>query len=220
MQSLQGITNCTISAQNNGFSQPEGMIKLIAILLALIFCQFSAQAASVRASDGYDVYGSHGVLQIHGSLTASACRLATRSAWQDVAMGNIGSGELKNIGDQGKPVRAELQLEDCLPSHTGIRDLTTGETVWSDTQPAVSVSFQAVQDADNPELVKVNGAKGLALRITDPSGHSIRLGGHGVPLLLVPGQNQLNYIIIPERTREPLRPGGWWSLLNIGLDYQ
>jgi len=219
MQAAYGKMNCSSPVQNKSYFRSAWSITAVTALLALMISPLSVRAGSARVVDHWDVYGAHGVLQVHGSLTESACRLATRSAWQDVPMGNISSGELQNIGDRGKPVRVELSLEDCMSSGSRNRDTITGSTSWSNLQPAVSVSFQASQDMDNPQLVKVSGAKGLALRITDSTGQDIRLGGHDTPLLLSPGQNQLTYTITAERTREPLSPGDWWSLINIGLSY-
>ncbi|SQI34317.1 Fimbria A protein precursor [Serratia plymuthica] len=81
------------------------------------------------------------------------------------------------------------------------------------------MSFIAPADADNPELVKVHGASGLALRISDDRGRDIRLGSRGAPLALAVGQNALNYRITPERTRAPLLPGAYAAVVDFQLSY-
>lgn len=197
----------------------QGRISL-ALLLMLAINPLSAAASAIGKADNWDVYGANGVLQVHGSLTESTCRLATRSAWQDISLGNLSSSALLHPGDRGRPVNVILQLEDCMVASSTLRDDRTGSVLWSKGQPGLSISFQAPPDLDNPALVRVSGARGVALRITDLTGQEIRLGSHGRPILVTPGQNELIYTITPERTRAALSPGGWWSLLNVGLSYE
>ncbi len=68
---------------------------------------------------------------------------------------------------------------------------------WAPQQPAVTVSFSAPADIDNPQRVQVAGASGLALRLRDDGGQDIRLGSRGKPLLLTQGKNSLNYTVQP-----------------------
>lgn len=171
------------------------------------------------SANNWDVDGANGVLRVQGALTESACRLEMSSVWQDISLGEIGTGRLRNIGERGTPVTVSLKLQDCLPGPSRNRDNRTGNVLWSAAQPAVSVSFIAPADADNPQLVRVQGAGGLALRLTDPLGRDVRLGGRGAPLLLTPGQNELTYTVTPERTRAPLHAGAYWAQVNFGLNY-
>lgn len=197
----------------------RGRVFLV-LLLMLAINPLSVAARTIGKADNWDVYGAHGVLQVHGSLTESTCRLATRSAWQDISLGNLSSSALRHPGDRGRPVNVILQLEDCMVASSTLHDDRTGTVLWSKGQPGLSISFQAPSDLDNPELVRVSGARGVALRITDLTGQDIRLGSHGRPILVTPGQNTLVYTITPERTRATLSPGGWWSLVNVGLSYE
>lgn len=174
---------------------------------------------SACSADNWNVDGANGVLRVHGALTESACRLDMVSAWQEIALGDTGTGRLREIGSRGTPVAVQLRLEDCLPGPSRNRDNRTGNLLWSSSQPAVSVSFIAPADADNPQLVMVQGAGGLALRVMDPLGREVRLGSRGAPLLLTPGQNTLTYTVAPERTRAPLQAGAYWAQLNFGLSY-
>lgn len=121
-------------------------------LTALLWLLPPAQAA-----DNWEVDGANGTLYVHGALTESACRLEMTSARQDIALGEVGTGQLKQVGDRGTPVRFELRLADCLRSPAGSRDLRTGGVVWAGNQPAVTVSFRAPRDADNPQLVQAWG---------------------------------------------------------------
>ncbi|WP_454877356.1 fimbrial protein [Serratia inhibens] len=172
-----------------------------------------------QAVDNGYIDGDNGVLQVRGALTESACRLEMGSARQDIQLGETGTGRLQNVGDRGTPVGFELRLQDCLRSPAGSRDSRTGALTWAANQPAVTVSFSAPADVNNPQLVKVQGVSGLALRLTDSLGQDVRLGSRGQPLLLTPGQNTLAYHVAPERTRAPLIAGAYSAAMDFRLSY-
>ncbi|CAI0775363.1 PAP fimbrial minor pilin protein precursor [Serratia entomophila] len=174
---------------------------------------------SAQAVDNWNVDGANGTLYVHGALTESACRLEMTSARQDIALGETGTGRLQAVGSQGEPVRFELRLADCLRNSAGSRDLRRGGTVSADGQPAVTVSFRAVRDADNSQLVKAEGVSGLGLRLEDARGDDVRLGSRGAPLLLMPGQDTLTYRVIPERTPANLMAGSYRAVVDFHLSY-
>lgn len=192
-----------------------GAVMMVPLVLGVGFSLLPA----AHSADNWGVEGANGVLRVHGALTESACRLEMASAWQDIALGETGTGRLREVGARGTPVAVQLTLEDCLPGPARNRDNRSGNLLWSTGQPAVSVSFMAPADADNPQLVKVQGAGGLALRVTDVGGGDVRLGSRGAPMLLIPGRNELTYTVTPERTRAPLQAGAYWAQLNFGLSY-
>lgn len=170
-------------------------------------------------TDNWNVDGANGTLYVYGALTESACRLDMTSAHQDIALGNTATGRLQAIGEQGTPVRLDLRLVDCLRNSAGSRDERTGGLIWADSQPAVTVSFSATRDADNPQLVKAQGVSGFGLRLETAQGDDIRLGSRGKPLLLTPGQNTLSYTVTPERTPAPLMAGSYRAVLEFHLSY-
>lgn len=215
MQKRQGKKNCSPLVQSE---QPSHLVRL-AVTTAILAVGMLYHSAT-PAADNWEVDGAHGEIHVHGSLTESACRLATNSDRQDISMGNIETAQLRHIGERGKAVRFEIKLEDCASSASRMSDSYTGNVTWSNRQPSISISFKAPLDPDNSELIQVSGASGLALRLTDMLGRDVRVGGHATPLQLTPGNNQLVYMITPERTRASLVAGNWWSLINIGLDYQ
>ncbi|MFZ4835157.1 fimbrial protein [Rouxiella sp. Mn2063] len=188
---------------------------IIAALICTIYSIFPCSYAANHIEDD----SNSGVLHVHGALMESACRLNMASEWQDINLGEIGTARLAHIGDQGYPVVVQLYLRDCQRTG-GQYDERTGNFVWAAYQPAVSVSFTAVADVDNPQLIQVKGSSGLALRLTDKYGRDVRLGSRGEPLLLIPGQDALTYHIIPERTRAPLRAGTYSALVNFRLNYE
>ncbi|WP_353052215.1 fimbrial protein [Serratia marcescens] len=208
---------------NGGYHHHEWLyalvITLAALMVPLCLMVMLWLLPPAQAADNWQVEGAHGVLHVRGELTESACRLEMASANQAVSLGNSSTAQLTRAGERGMPVNAQLQLRDCLRTPSNNRDTRGGNRVWSTQQPAVSVSFIAPADADNPELVKVQGASGLALRITDTQGRDIRLGSRGAPLVLAVGQSALNYTITPERTRAPLQPGAYAAVVGFQLSY-
>ncbi|CAI1834704.1 fimbrial protein [Serratia fonticola] len=182
---------------------------------AIVWLLPPAQAAV----DNWNVEGANGTLYVHGALTESACRLEMTSAYQDIALGETGTGRLQAIGAQGEPIRFELRLADCLRSAAGSRDVRTGGLTWADNQPAVTVSFTAPRDADNPQLVQALGVSGLGLRLENGQGQDVRLGSRGKPLLLTPGQDSLSYTVTPERTPAALVAGSYRAVVDFNLSY-
>jgi type 1 fimbria pilin len=174
---------------------------------------------AAHSANNWSVDGANGVLRVHGALAESACRLEMESAYQDVWLGEAGTARLAQIGAQGTPVVVQLRLRDCLRSPANNRDERSGNLLWAPYQPAVSVSFSAPADVNNPQLVKVRGASGLALRMSDSLGRDIRLGSRGAPLMIAAGQDTLNYTVTPERTRAPLQAGAYSAQLNFKLNY-
>ncbi|OQV36224.1 fimbrial protein [Serratia marcescens] len=172
-----------------------------------------------HAADNWEVDGANGTLYVHGALTESACRLEMSSARQDIWLGDTGTARLEALGAQGTPVAFELRLKDCLRTPAGQRDSRTGALTWANNQPAVTVSFRAPADMDNPQLVKAQGVSGLGLRLQDQSGQDVRLGSRGAPLFLTPGQTSLTYRVIPERTPSPLVAGAYRAAVDFHLSY-
>lgn len=198
------------------FSARRGWLLAMLRLMLLI----SGAVTQAYANEKSDIDGEMGVLQVHGALSESACRLDMASAWQEVELGNVATGRMRKVGDRGTPIVVQLKLNDCVSGPARTLDDRSGNLRWSPGQPAAIVSFIAPADEDNPQLVQVQGARGVALRITDKLGRDVRLGSKGASLLLTPGDNQLTYTVTPERTRAPLYAGAFSAKINVGLSYE
>lgn len=190
-----------------------------ALMVPLVLGSIMALLPDAQAADNWNVDGANGVLHVHGALTESACRLEMTSAYQDVWLGETGTARMAEIGAQGTPVAVKLRLRDCLRSPANNRDDRSGNLLWSTQQPAVSVSFSAPADVNNPQLISVRGASGVALRMKDALGRDIRLGSRGAPLMLAAGQEALDYVVTPERTRAPLQAGAYSAHVDFRLNY-
>ena len=193
--------------------------KTSARLASLLLVLSMPAALADERVDNWNVDGAHGVLHVHGALTESACRLDMATARQTVELGETGTGRLLNVGDQGKPVAVTLRLYDCLRSGARNRDLRNGNASWDPVQPAISVGFIAPADVNSTSLIGVRGASGLALRLTDVAHRDVRLGRRGAPLILLPGQNELTYYVVPERTAATLNAGVYQAQIDFWLNY-
>ncbi|OAH32769.1 fimbrial protein [Serratia marcescens] len=190
----------------------------VALMVPLTLGMMLWLLPAAQAED-WGVDGNTGRLWVSGALIESACRLEMTSVRQEVALGTTATGRLTRPGDTGTPVHVALRLTDCLHSPSNNLDRRIGTRSWAPNQPAVSVSFLAPADADNPQLVKVDGAQGLGLRLRDSQGEDVRLGDRGRPLRLTPGQDTLDYTITPERTAATLAPGAWRAVVDFHLSY-
>ncbi|WP_273830950.1 fimbrial protein [Serratia bockelmannii] len=204
------------STERKYYATLGGLVMMVPLALGMMLWLLPGAQAK---ADNWDVDGANGTLYVYGALTESACRLDMTSAHQDIALGETGTGRLQTIGGQGTPVRLDLRLMDCLHSPAGSQDERTGGLTWADNQPAVTVSFTATRDADNPQLVKALGVSGLGLRLESAQGDDVRLGSRGKPLLLTPGQNTLSYTVTPERTPAPLMAGSYRAVVDFHLSY-
>lgn len=196
------------------------LVRVAAVLMVpVVLASLLALLPKGYAVESHEVEGSHGVLQVSGALTESACRLEMASAWQTVDLGDIGTARLKQVGDRGAPVSVQLRLQDCLRSPASQRDSRSGNLLWASAQPSVSVSFVAPADLNTPELVAVQGAQGLGLRVRDAQGRDVRLGERGAPLFLTPGNSVLRYTVAAERTAAELQAGAYRATVDFRLHY-
>lgn len=166
-----------------------------------------------------DVDGGHGLLHVYGQLVDSPCRLVMDSLDQTVDLGTLASGDLSRPGARSQPVPFSVRLQDCLVASGHLMDERTDSTVQGLDQPVVSVAFTAPADFSNPSLMKLNGVEGIALRLTDSHNRDIRLGSHGVPQLLTPGDNSLAWTVVAERVPGPMVPGAFRAVADFRLSY-
>lgn len=183
-------------------------------LLALLALSGTESARAQVASDDRTA-----ILQVSGALLESACHLDVGSAYQEVWLGELSTARLSRPGDQGAPVAVTLKLRDCVRTQGGRREAQGAALVWSAIEPVASLRFSAVADPDSPQLVKVQGAGGFGLRLSDALRRPLALGRSGHTWFVSPGSNQLTYYIIPERTPAPLLPGHFRANLNLRMSY-
>ncbi|CAG9429874.1 fimbrial protein [Providencia alcalifaciens] len=193
------------------------------LLSSALACSVNAMAADsnsrlYRPVDNWNVDGANGMLYVSGSLTESPCRLAMTSAYQSVDLGNIETAELQRNG-KGTPVPFQIELEDCIEMTTRLKNVQSGMTAWSSTQPAVKIRFVAPTVPFYTDFVQVNGVQGLGLAVTTPEGTLLPMGQESEPQLLPSGQSQLTYYVTPVRIGL-LEPGAYSALIAFEMLYE
>lgn len=166
-----------------------------------------------------EVAGNVGKVRVYGALVESPCRLEMSSLDQSIDLGNIQTADLKFIGDHAKATPFEIQLEDCLPTYTNIKNFETDTNTWSTYQPGFKIRFLAQNATGFPNLVSVNGAKGIGLQISEQDGTPIDLGTDSKPLLITPPQELFRYWITPIRIGD-LEPNAFQSIISFELIYE
>lgn len=222
-----------LSRQHQLYCFSQGLVPAVALLAGLFFCSAPLWAASkpipvrgdalsssesIPNNDEF-VEGNNGVLHVYGVLTESACRLDMASANQTVEMGEIGTGGLLAVGAEGSPVAVHLKLRDCLRAAANNLEETSGNRVWSESQPAVSITFLAKQDIYDRKMIGVKGTSGLALRLRDKDQQLVQLGRRSKPIMLNQGNDVLTYWITPVRTPAPLLAGAYAAHIDFRLSY-
>lgn len=185
-----------------------------AIMLTMLLFSTGAMAA-----DNWKTEGAHGNIYVAGSLLAGACGLQMDSETQDIWLGETSTMSLRRTGDEGASVPVELRLTGCLPVPASSVDRRTGNRVWSHSEPAVSLSFYAPVAPDMPAYILADGVSGLAIRLSDAAGKTVRLNERNAPVQVIPGNNTLRYTLTPVRTPAPLLPGAWRAVINFGVSY-
>lgn len=175
-------------------------------------------AGATPANEAVD--GDNGVLYVSGELTRGACNIEADSKQQAIRMGVISSGKLAGADKHARGKAFHLHLRDCISSGTEEEEKQTGTVVRVEDQPEVRISFVSTKNADNPQLIAVQGAGGIGLRLEDHLHHLILPGEPGEPLVLQPGNDDLTYWLIPERTGAPLQEGAWHSTVYMRFNYE
>lgn len=161
-----------------------------------------------------------GTLYVHGDLQENTCRLTMDSAWQDVDLGSTARADVNLVGKTAQPVTVRIYLHDCPELASWSTNITPMTTTASMLQPLYKARFVATADEFNPDLIKVIGASGIALRLRDRRGETIKLSRISDSLLLNPGQNQVVFTLQAERTGARFVPGPYHALINFSMIYQ
>lgn len=192
----------------------NGMTKsmLLTSLLLAVSCTASVENEKPLVDTG--------TLFVHGDLLENTCRMVMDSAWQDVDLGSISHADVNQVGKAAAPVKVNIYLHDCPELANWSTNITPMTTTISALQPPYKARFMAVQDDDNPALIKVMGASGIGLRLRDSQGKSVMLSRNSNSILLNPGQNQVTFTLQPERTAAPFVAGPYHALVNFSIIYQ
>ncbi|MCR1574218.1 fimbrial protein [Klebsiella aerogenes] len=194
-------------------------MKIIRMIATFALVYMGSGIAQVPAvSEGYEIDGANGVIYVRGALSESACRLDMSSVQQTVELGTVSTGQLRRDG-HGTPIAVKLILHDCLRSPSVGQDRWLSTQLWNPYQPSVTATFNGMSSPEMPGLLAVNGAAGMALRLSDEQGRDVRIGSRGIPLQLTPGENQIIFYITPQRTSGELKADAFFAQVSFQLNY-
>lgn len=189
------------------------------VMSALLITITTLVASQAYAVDDWEVAGEHGELSLHGTFLEGACQLDMGSEFQQVDLGMLNVNQFTHVGAHGQPVTFLITLKNCARSGGEQSDVYTGNTSADVIAPVVTLTFDGVVDPDLPSVLKTVGAGGLGLQITDPNGHAVHPGLRGEPIVIMPGKNQLTYMVTPVRTPAPLKAGSFKAVTQFEVEY-
>lgn len=168
-------------------------------------------SSSAQAVGDSHVQDNFGELYVHGQLLESTCGSVMESPWQEV-----------NPGLAFTPPRSVeliLILQDCPEETVRLSDLQLANALRGKLHPAYSARFIGDPNQDNPELVMVQGADDVGLRLRDRRGKTARLSKQGAVIPLVVGQQTIRYTVTAERVRADYSPKTYHALITLSMDY-
>lgn len=173
-----------------------------------LLCLVSALA---QADEGEHTKGQVGALFVHGSLEVSCFTLTMESPWQEVIVGAA--------SDSSRPVMLTLALQDFpdarLPHQSGRPvDYHAGKA---------SAIYQARLTARtrtlDPQLISVQGAEDVGIKLRDSSGRVLDLAGRGALIPLTTGLQVVNFTLTPEKLTVDSPSTPYHTLATFSMDY-
>lgn len=161
-----------------------------------------------------------GEILIRGQLLENTCRLSLDSVQQEVDLGALSKADIASFGQEGHPVNVVIHLQDCPETDFISRNAMSLTNARGLGQPGYSARIISVADDNNPNLIKVIGAKGFGLRLRDDQGREIHLASNQNIRFLESGQDDIIFKLSPVRTNEKFEPGAYHSFINFSLSYQ
>lgn len=192
------------------------------ISIGLLVSVVALAKPPLTSTDNRKVEGMHGLIIARGTVVYSPCYLAPESAVQTVSLGSINPVELSDYGSVTVPVIVKLVLDGCTGSQqTVAHNANVRGSVYSSGQPTVKVTLLGDREPSDARFFQVHGgAKGIALRIEDDRGELIEPGWQSSPKLLNAGRNELLFQAQLWRLAQDLDAGEWFSIVNVGIEYE
>lgn len=206
-----------IKTKHAGTFSPK--LKVFFVITVTLYVFQASIENEAKAVNSWNTEGASGEIYIKGILSEGACRLDMSSAYQTINLGITSTANLTEVGSVGKPSILNIQLLDCIRGMSKNANTQNGNLLWDSYQPSAAINFIAAMDVNSPELMKVEGTSGLALRLENEEGKIISFNTRGEPLLLKAGLNTLTYRVIPERTLAPLQAGEYSARMYLRLSY-
>lgn len=156
-----------------------------------------------------------------GSLMSSACTLAVESQEQTIDLGSVSGNKFRHRGDRSQNVHFSLHFKDCLAgahAYPPEASITT-KNHWSQGERSVALSLSGTPDDFNHDLLRINGARGVGLRLTDAKSRDMSLNYGSNIFFLSPGDNTLNFNASVEATQDYVQAGYIDTIVNVNVYY-
>ena len=200
------------------------MISRIAVL-SVLMCSLGVHAEMTDVHQRlYDVDGQHGIIHFRGSVFTSPCVLDSASQVQEVVMNDVSARIFQHAGARSEPVPFTIKMKGCL---AGARDtyITPPEVISRINQASatkerlIALSFIGETDGIHPGLLKLQGVRGLGLRVLDNHGKPLILNQGRYPYLLPIGDSNLQFTAVLESTQKNVSSGSYYGMMRLMLEY-
>jgi type 1 fimbria pilin len=166
------------------------------------------------------------VAQIHfvGGLLSTPCALSVDSAFQRVDLGQLSAKSFREVGDRSADVTFTLRFQDCLMGAHAFEDgidstRYSGDNSFVTGEQVVAFSFAGETDIANPNLLKLNGARGVGIRLSDARGTQIPLNRVMRNQYLNAGNNELRFSANLEATQRFVMADAFDAVVNVNVYY-
>ncbi|MHC9060917.1 fimbrial protein [Pantoea sp. y20] len=168
-----------------------------------------------------DEIGQLARINFTGALMSSACTLAAESQEQTVDMGSVSGNKFRHRGDRSQNVNFSLHFKDCLAgAHEYPPSTDFGiNNRWWQGENSVAISLIGTSDDFNNELLKINGARGVGLRLSDEKSKDMSINYGSNTFFLSPGDNTLNFNASVEATQDYVQAGYIDAIVNVNVFY-
>lgn len=185
--------------------------------LMAVSCLVSAAPA---VQDTWQMDGEHGQIVVNGLLSEGACRLDLNSALQQIDLGILNPADLIEPGSETIPVRFSIRLTDCYRSYKDQSVMPGRNNLFSYIEPLATVSFSGLADDDYPSLLKVQGVKGIALKVSDKDMKMVPLNQQGRKYFISHKTERFDYFVSAVKTKPHLVFGEFWAVASFKVDYE
>ncbi|MFB4340234.1 type 1 fimbria pilin [Pantoea sp. PNA 14-12] len=185
----------------------------------LILSSFFVSATS-KVDDTWQVEGEHGQIVVNGLLSEGACRLDLNSVLQQIDLGVLNVAELEEPGSETTPVRFSIRLTDCYRSFKDQSEMPGKKNLFSYIEPLATITFSGLADDDFTSLLKVQGAKGIALKISDKDMNMVSLNQRGGKYFISHKTERFVFFVSVVKTKSQVLFGDFWAVANFKVDYE
>lgn len=144
---------------------------------------------------------------MRGAILETACTIATRDAQQSIDMGSLPVSSLLRDG-KGPASPLTIRLTDCVP----------GPNISAAHNYKIfSITFDGPAEGSTFNLQ--GKASGVALRISDATGHIAKAGIALPPQDITARDMRLEYSLTLVSNKNPLMAGTYFTTVRFKLDY-